>query len=164
MVMRLTDDLSIPLILYGIKEDDMEYYVMFALAIIPFQILADIFLHNALELLHGWKMHAYLEYCTVRFLQREVWWKGLERGTLDECIDESLRSMDQLCFSSQYYMLNTIHVNAIVYFVLGIEMMARAKYTAFGDPAMFSIGMFRIIIHWSVIGSLNNVSRHESPF
>jgi hypothetical protein len=49
--------------------------------------------------------------------------------------------MDQLCFSSQYYMLNTIHVNAIVYFVLGIEMMARAKYIAFGDPAMFSIVM-----------------------
>lgn len=140
VIMVFRDEMEIT-ILYGIKEDDMEYYVMFALAIIPFQILADIFLHNALELLHGWKMHEYLEYCTVRFLQREVWWKGLERSTLDECIDESLRSMDQLCFSSQYYMLNTIHVNAIVYFVLGIEMMARAKYIAFGDPAMFSIVM-----------------------
>ena len=93
----------------------MEYYVLFALAIIPFQIIADILLHNALELLHGWKVHEYLEYCRVRFQQREVWWKGLERkDTQDECIEESLRSMDQMCFSSQYYMLNTIHVNAMI--------------------------------------------------
>ena len=125
--------------LYGIKEADMEYYVLFAFAIIPFQIIADIFLHNSLELLHGWKMHEYLEYCKVRFLQREVWWKGHESGTLDECIEESLRTMDQLCFSSQYYMLNTIHVNAMVYLVLGVVMMTKAKYTAFGDPAMFPI-------------------------
>ena len=125
--------------LYGIKEDDMEYYVLFALAIIPFQIIADIFLHNALKLLHGWKMHEYLEYCRVRFQQREVWWKGLETNTLDECIEESLRSMDQQYFSSQYYMLNTIHVNAMIYFVMGVVMMTRAKYTVFGDPAMFPI-------------------------
>ena len=125
--------------LYGIKEADMEYYVLFALTIIPFQIFADILLHNALELLHGWKMHEYLEYCKVRFLQREVWWKGLERSTMDECIEESLRSMDQMCFSSQYYMLNTIHVNAMIYFVLGIEMITRANASVFGDPATFPI-------------------------
>lgn len=47
--------------------------------------------------------------------------------------------MDQLCFSSQYYMLNTIHVNAMIYFVLGITMMTKSRYTAFGDPAMFPI-------------------------
>jgi len=58
---------------------------------------------------------------------------------LDECIEESLRSMDQQCFSSQYYMLNTIHVNAMIYFVMGVEMMTRAKYTVFGDPAMLPI-------------------------
>jgi hypothetical protein len=125
--------------LYHIKESDMEYYVLFALVVIPFQITADIFLHNALELLHGWKTYEYIEYCRVRFLQREMWWKGLETNTLDECINESLRSIDQMCFSSQYYMLNTLHVNAIIYLVLGIVMMARAKYNAFGDPAMSSI-------------------------
>ena len=125
--------------IYGIKEADMEYYILFALAIIPFQIIADAFLHNSLELLHGWKILDYLEYCRLRFYQREVWWKGLESNTLDECIEDSLQSIDQLCFSSQYYMLITIHVNAIVYFVLGVEMMARANYNLFGDPAMIVI-------------------------
>ena len=125
--------------MYGIKEADMEYYILFALTIVPFQIIADALLHNSLELLHGWKTLDYLEYCRVRFYQREVWWKGLESNTLDECIEESLRSIDQLCFSSQYYMLNTIHVNAIVYFVIGVEMMTRANYNLFGDPAMIVI-------------------------
>ncbi|KAK1742183.1 hypothetical protein QTG54_006748 [Skeletonema marinoi] len=131
--------------LYNIKESDMEYYLLFALVIIPFQIAADIFMQNSLELLHGWKTFEYLEYCRARFLQREMWWKGLETNTLDECIENSLRSVDQLCFSSQYYMLSTLHVNAIVYLVLGIVMMARAKYNAFGDPAMSSIIMIILL-------------------
>ena len=70
VIMAFRDEAEITK-LYGIKEADMEYYVLFALAIIPFQIIADILLHNALELLHGWKVHEYLEYCRVRFQQRE---------------------------------------------------------------------------------------------
>lgn len=31
----------------------------------------------------------------------------------------------QMCFSSQYYMMMTVHVNGIVYFVLGVQMMIR---------------------------------------
>ncbi len=136
--------------LYGIKEDDMEYYVIFALAIIPFQIIADIFFHNSLELLHGWKIHEYLEYCHVRFLQREMWWKGFEQNTSDVCIDESLRSIDQMCFSSQYYMLNTVHLNAMLYFILGIEMIARAKYSIFGDPIVVPLAASIIIFSVAV--------------
>jgi len=158
VIMVFSDEVEITK-LYGIKEADMEYYVLFALAIIPFQLITDILLHNALELMHGWKMHEYLEYCKVRFLQREVWWKGLETSTLDECIDESLRSMDQMCFSSQYYMLNTIHVNAIIYFVLGIEMMTRAKYTAFGDPALFYIVITILMCSMSVKLLLTSIAR-----
>ena len=40
-------------------------------------------------------------------LQRETRWKGLE-DSLDECIDESVRTLDQMCFSSQYYMMMTV--------------------------------------------------------
>eukprot|EP00957_Ditylum_brightwellii_P197395 15039060-Ditylum_brightwellii.AAC.1 len=113
----------------------MEYYVIFAVVIIPFQIVADIFIHSSLELFHGWKIRDYLIYARYRFLQREARWKGLE-DSLDECIDESLRTLDQMCFSSQFYMMMTIHVNGMIYLVLGIEMMARAHYNPFGDPAM----------------------------
>lgn len=34
-------------------------------------------------------------YTRYRFLQRETRWKGLE-DSLDECIDESMRTLDQV--------------------------------------------------------------------
>eukprot|EP00814_Leptocylindrus_danicus_P022468 CAMPEP_0116032652 /NCGR_PEP_ID=MMETSP0321-20121206/18304_1 /TAXON_ID=163516 /ORGANISM="Leptocylindrus danicus var. danicus, Strain B650" /LENGTH=1662 /DNA_ID=CAMNT_0003508143 /DNA_START=2771 /DNA_END=7759 /DNA_ORIENTATION=+ len=132
LLMIFREEMAIPAI-YGIKEKDMEYYVLFALVIIPFQFATDIFIHGSQELFHGWKLYDYLMYTRYRFLQREARWKGLE-DTLDECIDESLRSMDQMCFSSQFYMMLTVHVNGILYLVLGLQMMIRAKYNMFGDP------------------------------
>ena len=62
---------------------------------------------SVLELFHGWKIYDYLIYTRYRFLQRETRWKGLE-DSLDECIDESVRTLDQMCFSSQYYMMMTV--------------------------------------------------------
>ena len=62
---------------------------------------------QVLELFHGWKIYDYLIYTRYRFLQRETRWKGLE-DSLDECIDESVRTLDQMCFSSQYYMMMTV--------------------------------------------------------
>ena len=112
----------------------MEYYALFALMIIPFQIASDVFLQSALELFHGWKIYDYLVYTRYRFLQRETKWKGLE-DSLDECIRDSVRTMDHMCFSSQFYMMMTIHVNGILYLVLGIQMISRAQYNLFGDPA-----------------------------
>jgi len=61
---------------YGIKEQDMKHYATFALLIIPFQIAADVYLHGALELFHGWKIHDYLVYTRYRFLQRETRWRA----------------------------------------------------------------------------------------
>ncbi len=158
VIMAFRDEVEITK-LYGIKEDDMEYYVIFALAIIPFQVFADIFFHNAFELLHGWKILEYLEYCNVRFLQREMWWKGLEKNTLEECIEDSLKKIDQMCFSSQYYMLNTIHLNAMLYFILGIEMMTRAKYTVFGDPIVIPLAASIILISVAVKALLTSIAR-----
>lgn len=134
LLMILRDETEIPTI-YGIKEQDMEYYLTFALVIIPFQITTDILIHSSQELFHGWKIYDYLVYARYRFLQRETRWKGIE-DSLDECIDENLRTLDQMCFSSQFYMMLILHVNGIVYLVLGIEMMVRAKYNLFGDPVM----------------------------
>lgn len=65
-------------------------------------------------------------------MQRETRWKGFE-DSLDECIDESVRTLDQMCFSSQYYAMMTIHVNGIIMFVLGMQMILQANYNFFGD-------------------------------
>lgn len=118
--------------LYDIKNQDMLYYLLFAVIIIPFQFIADVFTLSVLELYHGWKIYDYLIYTRYRFLQRETRWKGLE-DSLDECIDESVRTLDQMCFSSQYYTMMTIHVNGITMFVLGMQMILQAHYNFFGD-------------------------------
>jgi hypothetical protein len=73
----------------------------------PSRCSAQVFTLSVLELFHGWKIYDYLIYTRYRFLQRETRWKGLE-DSLDECIDESVRTLDQMCFSSQYYMMMTV--------------------------------------------------------
>ncbi len=83
--------------MYGIKESDMKHYLSFSIVIIPFQITADIFIHGSLELFHGWKIQEYLMFCKYRFQQREYAWRAFERNTLDECIEEDLRTIDHLC-------------------------------------------------------------------
>jgi len=134
-------------IIYGIKEQDLAFYIFFQVVIIPFQIVVDVLIHSANELYHGWKMYDYLIYTRYRFLQREVRWKAME-DSLDECIDESLRTMDQMCFSSQYYMILTIHVNGMFMFGLGIEVMIRHEYNFLGDQASLIIIPFVI---WTAI-------------
>ena len=131
-------------VLYGINENHMEYYLWFSLVIIFFQITADIFVHNVLELFHGWKIHDYLVYTRYRFLQRETRWKGME-GNEDECIEEGMRSLDQMCFSSQFYMMSTFHMTAVMLFAISIEMMIRVEYNFFGDPAALALLPFVIL-------------------
>jgi hypothetical protein len=165
--MIFRDDIEMPT-RYGIKEQDMEYYALFAMLIIPFQIASDIFLQGSLELFHGWKIHDYLIYTRYRFLQRETRWKGFE-DSLDECIHESVRTMDHMCFSTQFYMMMTIYVNGIIYIVLGIQMISRAHHNLFGDPAtpiililvVISVAILKKVLIWiSLIIGIWSI-RHE---
>ena len=55
---------------YGIRETDLNYYVVFALIMVPFTLLMDTFLLNAMELIHKWKLYDYVSYQTYRFSVR----------------------------------------------------------------------------------------------
>ncbi|KAF1783536.1 Immunoglobulin E-set [Phytophthora cactorum] len=134
IMMFFREEVMLP-ILYNIREKDMEIYLWYSLIILLFQLVTEVFVLNVVEISQGWKLYDYLVYCRYRFLQREKRWKGMEPN-LDECIDEGLRTLDQMCFSSQFFMMCTIHITGIVFFVVGIEIMARASYNLFGDPAM----------------------------
>ncbi|CAM9092103.1 unnamed protein product, partial [Ectocarpus fasciculatus] len=128
---------------YGIAEKDMLFYLYFQLIIIGFTVLADVILLSCQELFQGWKVYEYLVYSKYRFLQRECRWKGME-DTLDECLDETVRTLDQMCFSSQFYFMLTVHVSGIIYFVFGIEIMLRWEYNAFSDTAAMAIIFYLI--------------------
>jgi hypothetical protein len=137
LMMIFRDEFALPDI-YGIRVNDMYYYLYFSVIIIFFQIPADIFILNSLELFHGWKLYDYIVYSRYRFLQREKRWKGLE-DNLDECIEEGMRTLDQMCFSSQFYFMTTVHVTGICLVSIGVNMMLKSVYNGFGDPALCPI-------------------------
>jgi len=135
--------------LYGIKSKDLLFYMLFAIIIIPFQYVSDVFCLQVLELTHGWKIYDYLVYTRYRFLQRETRWKGFE-DSLDECIEEGMRTLDQMCFSSQYYVMITLHSTAMLLFIFGIEGLLRAGetntfYNLWGDTMTIPFGAALII-------------------
>jgi hypothetical protein len=120
---------------YGINESEMVLYFTFAAVIMWFQMAADVFIQNVQELFHGWKIYDYLVYTRYRFMQRECRWKGLE-DSLDECIEEGMRTLDQMCFSSQFYMMSTIHTTGVLFIVFSIETMLQTNYNMFADFAL----------------------------
>jgi len=140
---------------YGIRQQDMAIYWYFQLFLIPFQSVTDIFIYSANELFWGWKVYEYLVYSRYRFLQRETRWKGME-DSLDECIEESMRSADQLCFSSQFYMMVTMHTNGMLYAIFGLLIMFRVEgypdssYVMFGDVAMFHLLVIVLIAYYLI--------------
>ena len=47
--------------------------------------------------------------------------------SLDECIDDRLRKLDQMCFSSQYYTMLTVQFNGIMFIVMAHEIWFRTN-------------------------------------
>merc|ERR1711871_1299736 len=134
---------------YGIKDKDMFYYFMWSVVIIPFQIVCDMLMLHMLELWHGWKIYDYLVYTRYRFNQRETRWKGME-DSLDECIDEGMRTLDQMCFSGQYYLMNTLSSTGMLLMSLAVENMLQFQYNMFADPAALIIAPLIWVVCWLV--------------
>jgi hypothetical protein len=124
----------------------MMIYLVYQLVFIVIQPLVDVFNHSQCELFHGWKIYEYLVYSRYRFLQRETRWKGMEPN-LDECIEESLRRVDQMCFSSQYFFMMTIHVNGIIYIAISYEVWLFWDYSPFSDSAFFILFGYMIAMY-----------------
>lgn len=85
--------------LYGIGILDFQYYFLFSLVIIPFQVVVDVFFLNMKEWYVNIPLHDYLDYLKFRFYARKTHWKGYE-GFRNVALTKNLQSLDQLCFSS----------------------------------------------------------------
>merc|ERR1711998_588688 len=143
--MQFRSEIGIPE-MYGIRQSDMLIYMVFQLFSVIFEPISDVFNHAQNENFAGWKIYEYLVYSRYRFLQREPRWKGME-NSLDECIDEKFRRLDQMCFSSQYYLMLTCQANAIIYLVLSMECWLRVNYSPFTDPGFVFIVAFIFLIY-----------------
>ena len=98
--------------LYGIKVQDFVYYFLFSLVIVPWQVIIDICFLNIVEWYHLLPIHDYLDYMAYRFSTRKSRWKGNEPFT-NEMVAAEVRSLDQLCFSSQHYFVQTLYVSGM---------------------------------------------------
>ena len=143
LLIQYRNQIGLP-VLYGIKQSDMIIYLTYQAVMVFFRPMCDIFMMSQLELFHGWKVYEYLVYSRYRFLQREQRWKGMETS-LDECIDERLRRIDQMCFSSQYYTMLTVQTNGIVFIVFGFETWFRTGYYPFSDTGLPMLTLFMVI-------------------
>lgn len=120
---------------YDIRSNDLIYYLLFSIIIILFQMTVDVFLLNVQEIFHGWPIYAYMEFAKHRFANRTVRWKGHD-NRLDETLNPALQSIDQLCFSSQFYFVNGFFAYGLIFVILGITMLLRQAetYNPFSDP------------------------------
>jgi len=124
--------------LYGIKPTHMLYYLLFAIVLIPFQLVCDMFLLNTAELQQGWKLYDYIHYQKYRFTVREVRWQ-MKQSVVDESIKQPFQTLDMMCFSSQFYFITTLHAWGMLMACFGITCHMRYQFNLFGDPMVIFI-------------------------
>jgi len=132
--------------LYGIRDMDLLYYMLFSIIMIPALWIGDIFLHNTLELIWSWKLFEYIEFCTERFRNRTRRWVGLDTA-INEELPADLRTLDQMCFSPQFFFLGSLHASGIVMAVLGYMLVLHKGHNMFGDvmvSPLFAAIMFML--------------------
>mmetsp|Transcript_45213 Transcript_45213/g.59994 ORF Transcript_45213/g.59994 Transcript_45213/m.59994 type:complete len:173 (+) Transcript_45213:2-520(+) len=106
------------------------------------QMICDVFILHILEITHGYKIYDYFTYCNYRFNVRQTRW--LTSAMLDKSILHSFRSLDALCFSSQFYFIVGLPTWGIIFLYLGVTSMIRNAHNPFADPVLcvWFIGIF----------------------
>lgn len=118
---------------YGILEKDLTFYLIFAVVMIPATLVMDVFILNSIELVHRWKVFDYVSYQQYRFGVRKKEWQ-MSNTVLDVSISPCCQTIDNLCFSSQYFFLTAFHCWGMMCFSLGIVIQTKYEYAWFSDP------------------------------
>lgn len=123
---------------YGVSQRDLLYYSLFALFIIPSNLVLGVFQINTLELVHGWKMYEYISYMKHRFASRDHKWQ-MEKGARDESVHPAFQTLDLLCFSSQCYFMVSVYAVGTLFVLFGVTTFLRYSYSPFGDALTLPI-------------------------
>jgi hypothetical protein len=107
-----------------------------------------VFLLHILEMTHGYRTYDYLTYCNYRVNIRTRKW--LSSQTLDKSINHLFRSVDGLCFGSQFYFITSLTSWGILMLYLGFTTMIRAQYNPFADPTLIYWVIGLPMITWPV--------------
>jgi len=130
---------------YSIRVENATYYVFFYAVMLIFQFLIDFMSINIVEIFHGWHVMDYLEYCAYRYKTRYTDWKGKEH-TYDEMMVPHQRSVDNMCFSVQYYYVNILCATGMMGWIFGMQVIFENNWNLFDDPAspMIMLGALAI--------------------
>jgi len=119
---------------FGIPVHNSHFFMIFYVMMLPFQTVADKVCINIAECYHGWKVTDYLEYCAYRFVIRTTDWKGND-NLLDQHLCPHVRSIDQMCFSDQFYFVILLQTLGVISWLFGMQILFVAEWNVFDDPA-----------------------------
>ena len=116
------------------KQNDIKFYLLFTVMIIPPILISNLFMLHILETVHGYKIFDYFTYCDYRFrIRKESWVKGQE---LDRSIQMTWRSLDSMGFTSQFHFITCLTTCGILMMTLGVTTMIRNDYNPFAEPLL----------------------------
>ena len=133
---------------YGIQQSDVSYYVLFSVVDIVPHLIIDVLLFHLVESLYGYKLFDYLTYNAYRFKTRNKDWKYGPEAKLDRSISINWRSIDYMCYSSQFYFSVTITSWGFTAIIFGATIMLRNSHNPFSDPLLLVVFFAIVSVHF----------------
>jgi len=134
-VIMFADETQIPRE-YEIRQSDVQYYLLFSLMVILPTLISDVWIFHILESLFNYKLYDYFTFCRFRYKTRSTKWINQPGLRLDRSILLPWRSLDQMCFSSQYYYAVTSATWGVLILAFSWSILLRNSYNFFSDPAI----------------------------
>lgn len=144
---------------YDIRVNEVFYYALFALYMIPWSIAIDVVTLNSLALSRGWRVFEYIYYQRFRFQSRKYRW-ALHSRSYDRSISCKLWSLDLLGFSSQFFFVMAYCSCGIILTMLSMTILLRTQgYNILSDPATpllcILVMMVCILVHVTCVKMSN---------
>jgi len=119
-------------------QKDLVFYVIFGFVMLLFQFLYDIFVQNYVEMRYGWKLNAYLQRASKIFRDRpKAWILKCPESVESKDINRNWRSIDHMCFSSQFYFVAAYLTFGCLLTVYGLMVSLNGTgYKIFKDDAL----------------------------
>ncbi|CAD8119952.1 unnamed protein product [Paramecium sonneborni] len=130
---------------YQINKSEFIYYFLWTIILIPFQIIIDTFGYNLVEQYHQLDFLTYIKSTRERFRNRNLFWKASEFQNDLNC-ENCFRTLDQWCYSSQFYFITTLQVCAIQMVIFGSHIIYVNQYNIFNDEALIFIIFFWVVV------------------
>lgn len=119
---------------YDIRAGDFFFFFIMMVMLNVGKFPEDIIIHNTIELMWEWKLYEYLFERKFNMASREVRWKADElAGPELNVFPEPVRTIHQMCFSSQFFFMMVIHVIGIFCTVFGFAHLLRSGVNPFLD-------------------------------